>query len=259
MKKRKILSLVFYFAVPLIMSGLTENRSQEIEDILNRVGEKTASYNKLDRFNINIISTLFTMDKEWKPTKIESVEKVVTIDGTRRTEEVISAIEKKNGKVKDLTRKYQRDAQKAREKALKEPEEAQKRGRRDLDLTLKEYIPFTPTKRREFSFRLIGESQLGGQPIYLIGATSLTESNEIWNGTYSIHKESFDILRAEISPSKKPGVLKQFRMELDFQILPGNYLALLKSKIRIHVGLVVKNIRVIAEESYSDYSFQLPD
>ena len=232
---------------------------QTVEEIADRVSARLDSLDDLPDFKVNVISTLHTMDKDWEPTKTEVVEKIVSIQGKRRIEEILSALEKKRGKVKDLTEKYRKDARKRNEKALREPEESQERGRRDLDLTLKEYMPFTADRRGEFTFRLIGESQWGGQPVYLVGATAREESDRRWNGTYFIHRESFQILRAEISPSKKPGVLKRFIMELDFQSLPGDHLVLLKSRIQIHVGLVVKNIRVVAEESYSDYAFQPPD
>ena len=236
-----------------------EGQTPDIDILVEKVGLKADLYREITNFKANVIATLYNMDKNWKPKKIEVVEKIVTIKGNRRTEEILSAIEKKKGKVKNLTVKYQNDARKAAEKARRQPEKSQKRGRRDLDLTLREYTPFTKDKRENYTYRLVKESQWGGQPVYLIAVTSRTKSDREWSGTYFIHQESFDIIRAEISPSKKPGVLKQFNLELDFQVLPGNHLALLRSKIKIHVGLVIKNIRVVAEEVYLDYNFQQPD
>jgi hypothetical protein len=42
-------------------------------------------------------------------------------------------------------------------------------------------------------------------------------------------------------------------MGMDFYVLPEGYFVLRKMAVRIHVGLVVKNIRQDVIEEYSDY------
>ncbi|MCJ7681027.1 MAG: hypothetical protein MUP70_09910, partial [Candidatus Aminicenantes bacterium] len=200
----------------------------------------------------DVISTTFSMNREWIPKKITTVEKQITQKDKERSEVILSAVEKKNGKISDLTEKYRKDNVKKAEKN-KDEDKGKEGGRRNINLSLDEYLPFSPEKQREYSFRLLEDSTLRNRPVLRLDVHPLVASEEAWEGVYFIDRETFDILRAEIGPSKNPGPLKLFEMELDLVLLEGKHLVIQRTKVRIHVGLIVKNIRIVSEENYGNY------
>ena len=92
-----------------------------------------------------------------------------------------------------------------------------------------------------------------GIPVFVLETKAKMRTDEYYDGKYYIDKMDYTILKVELKPAKNPSVLKLFEMEAYFKVIPGGYFVLEKTKIRIHVGLVIKNIRMDAEEVYSDY------
>jgi len=60
-------------------------------------------------------------------------------------------------------------------------------------------------------------------------------------------------VRAELRLAKNPGPLKVMEMSMDFLVIPEGYFVLRKMTARVHVGLIVKNIRREVVDEYSDY------
>jgi len=58
-----------------------------------------------------------------------------------------------------------------------------------------------------------------------------------------------------LKPSKNPKYVKEFEIEMSFEVLPQGYFVLRKSKARINGGIFIKRIRMTSEEEYSDYLF----
>jgi hypothetical protein len=72
-------------------------------------------------------------------------------------------------------------------------------------------------------------------------------------GLYYIDRRTFDVLQVEVHFSKNPKMVKRFEMEARFTVLPEGHLVLERSLVRLHVGLVVKSIRMEIQEEYRDY------
>jgi hypothetical protein len=261
-----VFSLLFsLFALPApVKSSSAARLSAQAPDaagLVAKIGERLASHPKLDSWQARADSTTFQMNSDWKPKKTTTTEKIVTVDGGLWSEEVLSASETEDGKTRDITKKLQEEARdRAEKQARQTPDERkneqQNRGRRSLDMTRDEVLPFGPDKRSGYDFTVKGEAELDGAPVILLQSRSRVRSKEKLEGVYYIHPETFEVLRAELTLAKKPGPLKRLEMEVDFLVLPEGYQVMKKAVIRIHVGLIVKNIRIEAVETYSDYRFR---
>ena len=227
------------------------------EEILERVSERLEAYPELKNMEAHATATVLNMDKNWKPKKTTLVEKIVLVEDGLRSEKILSAQETAKGKTKDVTDKFEKDARKAKEKAQKR---RAKRGNEDReegggrrDFTLEQMFPFSSDKRGEYTFTRKSGSYVGQRPVYVIETKAKVPSDERVDGLYYIDKQTFDILQAEVHFSKNPKMLKRFEMEARFKVLPGGHLVMERSLIRVHVGLVVKSIRVEAVEEYRDF------
>jgi len=200
---------------------------QEItdEDILDRTAERVAAYPELKNMEAHATATVLNMDKNWKPKKTTLVEKVVRVSDGLRSEEILSAQETAKGRTQDVTAKFAKDARKQEEKARK------RRAKRAAK----------------------GESYVGRRSVHVIETRAKVPSDERVDGLYYIDQQTFDVLQAEVHFSKNPKMVKRFEMEARFKVLPEGHLVMERSLIRIHVGLVVKSIRVEAVEEYRDY------
>jgi hypothetical protein len=258
-----VFSLLFsLFALPApVKSSSAARLSAQAPDaagLVAKIGERLASHPKLDSWQARADSTTYQMNSDWKPKKTTTTKKIVTVDGGLWSEEVLSASETEDGKTRDITKKLQEEARdRAEKQARQTPDERkneqQNRGRRSLDMTRDEVLPFGPDKRSGYDFTVKGEAELDGAPVILLQSRSRVRSKEKLEGVYYIHPETFEVLRAELTLAKKPGPLKRLEMEVDFLVLPEGYQVMKKAVIRIHVGLIVKNIRIEAVETYSDY------
>ena len=242
---------ILFSAVPLLI--LAQGVSDEI--ILGRTAERLASYPRLQNVEVRTISLLREMDKNWKPKKETKVEKWVRMRDGSQQEEILSALETKNGRSRDVTAKMAEEARKQAEKAEKQsakgkPEEE---GRRQ-SLSIEEMFPFSENKQEHYTFTRQSDSYVGRRSVYVIEAKARMRSKKFVEGLYYIDKRSFDVLQAEVHFAKNPTAVKRFEMEARFRVLEQGFLVLEWSRVRIHVGLVVKNIRMEAEEQYQDYT-----
>ncbi len=198
------------------------------------------------------------MTSEWTPKSVTTTEKIVTVDAGLWSEEILSATETEDGKTRDVTKKLQAEARERAEKQKRSTADERKadqrsRGRRSLDMTRDEVLPFGPDKRRGYDFTIEGTADLAGSPAVLLRSRSRVRSDEKLEGLYYVDPSTSDVRRAELTLAKKPGPLKRIEMEVDFRVLPEGYQVMEKAVMRIHVGLIVKNIRVEAVETYFDY------
>ena len=253
--------LISLFALPASVNSSAARLSAQVPDaagLVAKIGERLASHPKLDSWQARANSTTFQMNSDWKPKKTTTTEKIVTVDGGLWSEEILSASETEDGKTRDVTKKLQEEARDRIEKQDrqtpdKRKNEQQSRGRQSMDMTRDEVLPFGPDKLSGYDFTVKGTADLDGAPVILLQSRSRIRSKEKLEGVYYIHPETCDVLRAELTIAKKPGPLKRMEMEVDFLVLPEGYQVMKKAVMRIHVGLIIKNIRIEAVESYSDY------
>lgn len=233
--------------------------AQEItdEEILERVAERVAAYPELKNMEALATATVLNMDKKWQPKKTTLVEKIVRVEDGLRSEEVLSAQETSKGRTEDVTAEYVKDAlnqkKKAEKRRAKQGAEDEDDGGGRRDFTMEQMFPFSPERRAEYEYARKDTSYVGRRSVYVIEARAKVPSDERVDGLFYIDKQTFDVLQAEVHFSKNPKMVKRFEMEAQFKVLPEGYLVMERSLIRIHVGLVVKSIRVEAREEYRDY------
>lgn len=228
--------------------------NDNVDEIVEEVASRLANYPQLKNWQVSVLSTAVRMDKDWKPQKETIVRKTVTVRDKDRTEDIISAMEIEKDKTKDVTEKFRKDALKEkrkREERRAEGKPEDEGGRREL--SMEDMFPFGVTERKNYIFTRREDSELDGIPVFILETMAKMRTNKYYDGKYYIDKEDYKILKVELKPAKNPSVLKLFEMEAYFQVIPGGYFVLEKTKVRIHVGLVIKNIRMDAEEVYSDY------
>ena len=254
--------LISLFALPAsVNSSAAARRFSQVLDaagLVAKIGERLDSHPKFDPWQAKAHSTTAYMNSDWKPKKTTTAEKIVTVDGGRMSEEILSATETEDGKTRDVTKRLQEESRDRVEKQDRQTpderkNEQQNRGRRSLDMTRDEALPFSPGKRPGYDFTVKGTADLDGTPVFLLQSRSRIRSKEKLEGLYYIRPDTFDVLRAELTLAKKPGPLKRMEMEVDFEVLPEGYLVMKKVLMRIHVGIIVKNIRIEAVETYGDY------
>jgi hypothetical protein len=237
--------------------GLAGGQEVPDEELLDRVAERLSAYPELKNMEARATSRVLNMDKNWKPKKTTLVEKVVRMTDGLRSEEILSAQETSKGRSKDVTAEFAEDARKQAEKARKRraknpgSDDEGDGGRREF--SMEQMFPFDPGKRTEYTFVRKGGSYVGTRPVHVIETRAKVPSDERVDGLYYIDKRTFDVLQAEVRFSKNPKMLKRFEMEARFKVLPEGHLVMERSLVRIHVGLVIKSIRVEAQEEYRDY------
>lgn len=113
-------------------------------------------------------------------------------------------------------------------------------------------MPFGADKRGLYEFRRGADRNLNGLRAATIEARSKVPDDESWEGTYQVDAESFDILRVEAWPSKNPALVKELRMLADIEVIRGRYPFLKKSRFKVDGGILIKRVRLTAEEEFSN-------
>ena len=233
-------------------------QTPDASEIVSRIGERIASYPELGSWQARALSTTSRMTADWKPKSTVRSEKIVSVERGLWSEEILNATETEDGRTRDVTAKLRAEARERAEKQRRSSEherndEQRRRGRRSLDIARDEVLPFGPDKRDGYDFAFEGTTELDGTPVIVLRSRSHVRSEEKFEGLYFVDPATHDVVRAELTIAKKPGPLKRMEMEVDFAVLPGGHQVMKKAVMRIHVGLIVKNIRIEAVETYSDH------
>ncbi len=244
------------FATTPVTSPTSASSELSRLEVVERLHEKILSYPALKNWQASTLTNLYEMDKNWEPKKKTVVEKLVTVKDNARVEKVLRATEYDGDKTKDVTAKFRAEAEKLNKKS--ESREGKDGGRkggryRGLDLNRGELFPFEENKRKDYDFEVSEGFLEADRKVIILETRSRQKSSEYYEGKFYIHPETYDILRVELQPAKNPGPLKLLEMHIDFRHLPGGYLVIDTARVRIHVGLIIKNIRMESEEIYSDY------
>jgi hypothetical protein len=241
-----------------ILAGSETFDTAEVADIVDKTAKRLASFPEMSHWKASVLSKQAEMDKNWEPEKVTVVQKTLLMKNKILQEKIQSAVEIKNDKRKDVTQKYINESYKEMQKAAKERKKARDKNgeddrRRHMDFSFDELFPFSEKNRGNYDFTRLEEKSLEGTSVYLLEARSKQRTKDFFEGIFYIDKETWDILRAELRLAKNPGPLKVMNMDLDLKVLPEGYLAVRKASVRIHVGLVVKNIRREVVDEYSNY------
>lgn len=224
-----------------------------LQDLLNGVEARLKAGFTYRAWTADSTTVITELDKNGRPEKITRVSKRARVVDGVRTEDVFKAVVTEDGRDSDATSTYAEDERAREEKERKRREEnarkgASKAGRRSGSFDLDEILPFAADKRDGFDFLL---RPAAGSPYLVLEARAKTPEDKIWNGVYTIDPARFDILRAEVRPSKNPRFVKELWAEADIETLPGGRLFIKRTKFKIDGGIFIKHVRMIVEDSYT--------
>ncbi len=236
----------------------SHNSLADVSEVVDKTAQRLASYPEMTHWQASILSTNYEMDGDWNPKKKTVVQKTVIMKDKIRQEKIKDAVEIKDGKSKDVTQKFINEAYKNMQKAAKRRKKAnenngEENGSHRMDLSLDEMFPFSEKNRENYDFALLDATTLEGIPVVVLEATAKQRTEDFFEGVFYIDLETWDVVRAELRLAKNPGPLKVMEMSMDFLVIPEGYFVLRKMTARVHVGLIVKNIRREVVDEYSDY------
>ena len=249
----------FLSAAPEVRSH-AENPDHDWDDFLDALSTRIDSYSDLKNWRAAVRSSVTEMDKNWKPEKTTVVRKITTFVEGRSREEILEVLETEKGTTKDITETYIREAEERRRKAEERRRDSARDrersgGRRDMSVA--DLAPFSRENRIKYSFSFLPDAEVSGRPARVLSAEARVKDSEVFEGRYYIDKETLDVLRVEIRPSKNPRFVKHLEMDIRFQ--PGiGSLALKASHMKIHAGFLLKTMRLVVEEEYTDFEILGP-
>jgi hypothetical protein len=264
-KNKKILILISAVGVAANLCLLSSGKGQEPEltQLLEKIAQKLDSHPKYENLNASVVTRATRMDKNWKPQKVIVISRTIKVIGQKREEEILKAEETEKGMTRDITQKYIKEMKERQEKSRKEEEKRKKKGEKEeerdrREFKLEEFFPFSEKVRANYDFAKSEDADFEGQPVFVLESKAKIKNEKFWEGKYYISKESFDVLKIEVQPSKNPKFVQELQMEMAFRILPQGYFVLRKIKTKINGGMFLKHVRIITEEEYSDYEIIPP-
>ena len=249
--KRLIFTLFFY------LTFFTQLQSQELDSLFTKINNKIKTYNQENYYSCNVITKEFSMNKQWQTEKIKVTEKIITQKDSVRNEEIIKVTEYQKDKEKDITD----EVRKEQTKRLKELEEersdrTENEESNTLSLSLESFFPFGDSLRDQYHFTLMADTVIDGQSYFRIQAISKEKSRDRIEGTYWIRTDTYTITYMDLHFSQNPRFVKDLRMKLWFTEFDNNRWLPVRIWTHVHVGLIIKNIRMEVEEIYSEYVFE---
>jgi hypothetical protein len=258
----KIALLILMACGAISFDSLFSYQDQEsgLSVVLDKIVARMDAHVKNENWIVAVSSTISRMDKNWNPQKVTAVQRKVIVTNGETVNEIIRAMETEKGMTRDITEKYRKETNERNARHIKEREERRLKGKNDergghdeLRLTEEDFLPFSTKNRPKYDFYFLPEAILDGHAVYAVAAKPKTKQEIDFEGNFYVSKDTFEILRAEITPSKKPRFVKELKIVVDFMVLPGGHFVLKKSWARVYGGFFIKHIRMIAEEVYSDY------
>jgi hypothetical protein len=264
MKKVAIAVLIPVFVALMPVSpkagGIAENADSGMDAFLDDLSARVSDYSDLKNWRAAVRSSVTEMDKNWKPEKTTVVRKITTVTESRSREEILEVLETEKGTTKDITKTYIQEVEERRRKAEERRRDSARDrersgGRRDMSVA--DLAPFSRENRIKYSFSFLPDAEVSGRPARVLSAEARAKDSEVFEGRYYIDRETLDVLRVELRPSKNPRFVKHLEMDIRFQ--PGiGSLALKASQMKIHAGFLLKTMRLVVEEEYTDFEILDP-
>ncbi len=249
--------LLFLFILPSLTLTLQAQTAAEVsvDQIVERAYQRLAPYQNFGRWQALVVSSQTSADRHWQPEKIRRVTRRMKFDGGLLDEEILEAIEIEKGRTRDITEQYRRQRREELNKLREERKRAEDSGRRPgpgLTLSLEDLIPFSDKNRNRYDFRLKGESELNGNSVYLVEARAREKKEFLFEGLFFVSRDSYDLVRVEVTPANLPSFVREFLMEVDLDRWQER-LIMKKVRIKIYGRFLFKSIRRIVEEDYLEF------
>lgn len=257
-------ALAFWWAVIFISFGPASyasfSQAGDIDALLDRIAERAKAHPEVKNWRAVTLTVATEMDKNWKPKKTTRIRKTVAVTESGRSEKVLEALRTEKGVTKDITAKYDREAaedrraakDKSTEKGPGPGDEKDETKGMNRSLSLGELLPFSEKERQDFTFARLPDAELDARTVYVLESKAKIKDQKFWEGLYFIDPESYNILGVRLTISKNPKFVKELSTEIDFQVLPDGHFFIKKTRMKVDAGMVVKRIRMVVEEEYSD-------
>ena len=229
--------------------------AQELDSLISRINRKQATYNMKSNYTCLITSKQNTMDKNWTPKKTTVIEKQFTKNQENSTVDIISAVEYRKNKEKDITDEVRKEITKNRKNEGKKGEEESQEEKHELKLGLNDMIPFNVEKHDQFNFLLLPDTLVNTHRYTRIQTRAIEPSDNHYEGIYWIDSDTYAINYMELHPSKNPKFVKELQMKFWFEEMGPNHWLPVKIWTRVFAGIFIKKIRIQTEEVYSNYQF----
>lgn len=226
-----------------------------VEPIIEKAYQRLISNQDFSRWQVLAISTQTEADRRWQAEKIRRVTKWMKFDGSLVDEEILEAVEIEKGRIRNITEQYRRQRQETLRKMREEKEKSEvsdRKARPGIAMNLEDLIPFSEKNRNQYDFFLKGETELNGEKLYLMEARARVRKDFLFEGLFFINQYSYDLRRVELTPVKTPGFIREFVMEVDLDLWQ-NRLVMRKTRIKIFGRFLLKSVRRIVEEEYTEY------
>lgn len=242
------------------LHGYEPGSAQDTEALVQQVSEKMASYPDFKSWRALLISKTTKMSGRWQPKESLHIKKEVRVVDEERTEKILEALVAKKGKIKDETQKYIKKARKEKEKAERKQRKQKEKGekekaqdRRNFSMSFEDLFPFDEESGKNYSFSQMEDVELEGKTLHVLVSQAKEKGEKYWEGKYYIDPESLTILHIDLKPSKNPKYVKELRLQMEFAENHQGYYIFKKVKMKINAGIIIKRIRMLVEEEYTDF------
>lgn len=249
-------------ALGLLLGAAPRAQSPDaLEALLDGVASRVRDCAAYKTWSAHVVQTVTEADSSWAPRRITRVVKTIRMEGKLQEDRILKAETIRDGRTVDITAEFAAERLAFLEKERKRLAGREARGEdREGDPDRKHYfdlleiMPFGQERRRAFEFlaRPAGEAGGdGGAPIAL-NVRPKTPAPGRWLGIYTIDPRTFDVLTAEIRPSKNPRFVKEIVLQVEIGVQDGRHFVPKRTRVKIDAGFLIKRIRKIVEEEYSD-------
>ncbi len=236
----------------LAAAPLWPQPAPDLQKLLDGVEARLAAAFDYKLWTADSTTTITEFDRKGVTGKTTHVTKFVRMRDGERDEDILKAVETKDGRTTDITAKYAEESRARREKERQRRARSEKKGgRRSGAFDLDEIMPFASSKRAAFDFAVKTATAEGGRSLVILEARAKIRDSDVWNGVYTIDPATFDIVKAEVRPSKNPTFVKELWAEADIGAV-GSHLVLSRTLFKIDAGFLIKHVRMIVEDTYAN-------
>ncbi len=235
--------LPIFSSIAIPSAGPSDDTS-DLSAILDAVARKVRTYSNFENWETMVVSIRTRMNRHWQPVKTTRIIKHLRISGESTLENILEAWETEDGVTQDITAEVRR-------KSSKKPQDRKGRIR---EIAKEDLVPFDGEHRGAYTFRRQADTQMDGIPALVIETRALSADSDLWEGTYIIAKDTFDILKITLKPSRRPIFVRNMEAEMEFR--PGSEGIIPKIlRFKVHAGFLIKSIRMTVVEEYRDFRF----
>jgi hypothetical protein len=246
-----------YFVIPVLVGYFFINvlapasaQEEDLVPLLDKIAKRMNSYPENSNWKARIVTKNSEMDKQWRPKKTTITTAIVKAVDSMLRSEILKAVEIEGEITKDVTQKIAEQTKTQIERTNKET--VAQKGQKETGNSSDALFPFNENKRAKFEFSRLDDAAINERPVFIIEAVAKEKDEQLFEGRYYIDQKTYDVLKAQIKPSKNPKFVKDLDMDFDFEVLPeGNFIER-RIRTRVNGGLFFKSVRMIVEVEYFD-------